>query len=62
LHALAQVFTTHKVALHMAKILTLSERVEDVFIISGAALQQSRTQIQFKQDLLTALMPVHPKR
>jgi [protein-PII] uridylyltransferase len=35
--------------------MTLGERVEDVFIIDGAALQAPKTQIQFETELLEAL-------
>ena len=40
LHALAQVFARHEVNLLMAKIMTLGDRVEDVFIVDGAALER----------------------
>lgn len=55
LYAVANVLTKYKINLHTAKIMTLGERVEDVFIVDGAALQGSRSQIQFETDLLDAL-------
>lgn len=55
LHALAQVFARHEVNLLMAKIMTLGDRVEDVFIVDGAALERPRTQMQFERDILDAL-------
>ena len=55
LYAIAEVLTKYKINLHTAKIMTLGERVEDVFIVDGAALQGARTQIQFETDLLDAL-------
>jgi [protein-PII] uridylyltransferase len=55
LHALARVFATHEVSLIMAKIMTLGDRVEDVFIISGAALERPRSQMQFERGVLQAL-------
>jgi len=55
LYAVAEVLTKYKINLHTAKIMTLGERVEDVFIVDGAALQGARTQIQFETDLLDAL-------
>jgi len=55
LYSIAEVLTKYKINLHTAKIMTLGERVEDVFIVDGAALQGARTQIQFETDLLDAL-------
>lgn len=55
LHALARVFAMHEVSLIMAKIMTLGDRVEDVFIISGAALERPRSQMQFERGVLQAL-------
>ncbi|MFZ6657825.1 [protein-PII] uridylyltransferase [Undibacterium sp. TJN19] len=55
LYAVANILTKYKINLHTAKIMTLGERVEDVFIVDGAALQGARSQIQFETDLLDAL-------
>ena len=33
----------------------LGDRVEDVFIVDGAALERPRTQMQFERDILDAL-------
>lgn len=55
LHALARVFASHAVNLQMAKVMTLGDRVEDVFIIEGSALERPRTQMQFERALLEAL-------
>ncbi|MBC3935571.1 [protein-PII] uridylyltransferase [Undibacterium sp. CY7W] len=55
LYAIANVLTKYKINLHTAKIMTLGERVEDVFIVDGAALQGAKTQIQFEAELLDAL-------
>ncbi|PRC92142.1 [protein-PII] uridylyltransferase [Solimicrobium silvestre] len=55
LYSIAKVLAKYKINLHTAKIMTLGERVEDVFLIDGAALQNSRTQIQLETDLLDAL-------
>ncbi len=55
LHDLARVFTHHGVNLKMAKIMTLGDRVEDVFILAGSALEQPRGQRQFERDVLDAL-------
>ena len=55
LYAIAQVLDEHHVRLHTAKIGTLGERVEDVFLISGNELAQTSTLVKLEQDLLTAL-------
>ncbi|WP_025916467.1 [protein-PII] uridylyltransferase [Herminiimonas sp. CN] len=55
LYAIANVLTKYKVNLHMAKIMTLGERVEDVFLIDGPLLNHAKTQIQLETDLLEAL-------
>lgn len=55
LYSLAQVMTRHHINLLMAKVLTLGDRVEDVFIIEGEALDHPRSQLQFERDLLGRL-------
>lgn len=55
LYAVANILTKYKINLHTAKIMTLGERVEDVFLVDGAALQSARIQLQFETDLLDAL-------
>ncbi|MET3131911.1 [protein-PII] uridylyltransferase [Oxalobacteraceae bacterium GrIS 1.11] len=55
LYAIANVLTKYRISLHTAKIMTLGERVEDVFLVDGAALNKARTQIQLETDLLEAL-------
>jgi [protein-PII] uridylyltransferase len=35
--------------------MTLGERVEDVFLVDGAALNNARNQLQLETDLLEAL-------
>src|SRR5690606_30495784 len=55
LHALTRVFADHGVGVSMAKIMTLGDRVEDVFILSGSALEGPRTQMQFERAVLDAL-------
>jgi [protein-PII] uridylyltransferase len=57
LYALTRVFATHGINVHTAKINTLGERVEDVFLIDGPELNDARSQIQIEQDLLEALAP-----
>lgn len=55
LYAIASVLTRYRINLHTAKIMTLGERVEDVFLIDGPALNSPRTQVQLETDLLDAL-------
>jgi [protein-PII] uridylyltransferase len=55
LYAIASVLTRYRINLHTAKIMTLGERVEDVFLVDGAVLNNSRNQIQLETDLLDAL-------
>jgi len=52
---IAQVFAAFNVSLETAKVMTLGERVEDVFVISGAPLSQPRTQRQFERAVYEAL-------
>jgi len=55
LYGIARVFSEYRVDLHTAKIVTLGERAEDVFVVSGEALAKPRTVLQLEQDLLAAL-------
>ncbi len=55
LFRIARVLGEYKVNLHTAKIVTLGERAEDVFIISGEALVHPRSVLLLEQDLLEAL-------
>ncbi|SFB20356.1 UTP--GlnB (protein PII) uridylyltransferase, GlnD [Collimonas sp. OK607] len=55
LFSVASVLARHKINLHTAKIMTLGERVEDVFLVDGNALNHARLQIQLETDLLDAL-------
>ena len=55
LHSLAQVFAAHGVDLKMAKIMTLGDRVEDIFMLGGEGLEHPRTQRQFERDVLAVL-------
>jgi [protein-PII] uridylyltransferase len=55
LYGIARVFSKYHVDLHTAKIVTLGERAEDVFVVSGEALGNSKTMLQLEQDLLEAL-------
>jgi len=55
LYSVARVLANHKVNLLLAKISTLGERVEDSFLIDGAALQQNKAQLEIETELLAAL-------
>ena len=55
LYSIASVLARYKVSLHTAKITTLGERVEDVFLIDGPVLSNARSQIALESDLLDAL-------
>jgi [protein-PII] uridylyltransferase len=55
LYSIASVLAKYKVNLHTAKVMTLGERVEDVFLVDGPVLDNARSQIQLETDLLAAL-------
>jgi [protein-PII] uridylyltransferase len=57
LYSIARVLTGHKLDVHTAKIMTLGERAEDVFLISGAELTDPKTQLEIESDLLEAISP-----
>ncbi len=55
LYTIASVLAKYRVTLHTAKVMTLGERVEDVFLVDGPTLNNARSQIQLETDLLEAL-------
>ncbi|MEY4862677.1 MAG: hypothetical protein RLZ51_772, partial [Pseudomonadota bacterium] len=55
LYAIAMVLAQHGLNLQAARVMTLGDRVEDVFLIEGPALAQTRTQLQLENDLLQVL-------
>ncbi|MCX2865199.1 [protein-PII] uridylyltransferase [Paucibacter sp. PLA-PC-4] len=55
LYAIARVLARHGINLQLAKISTLGERVEDTFLVDGAALQQNKAQLQIETELLDAV-------
>ena len=55
LYSIANVLAKYHINLHTAKIMTMGERVEDVFLVEGEALGNVRAQIQLETDLLEAL-------
>jgi [protein-PII] uridylyltransferase len=55
LYSLARVLATHGISLHSAKINTLGDRAEDVFLISGAGLSDQKIVLRLEQELQQAL-------
>ncbi|MDA8128116.1 MAG: [protein-PII] uridylyltransferase [Betaproteobacteria bacterium] len=55
LFAIAEVLMRHAVSLYAAKIDTLGERVEDTFLIRGAALQEPAEREALEAELVEAL-------
>ncbi|MFN0303940.1 MAG: [protein-PII] uridylyltransferase [Burkholderiales bacterium] len=55
LYGIAKVLSRYELNLHTAKIATLGERAEDVFVIGGATLNRPRVVIQLETDLLAAM-------
>ena len=55
LYTISNILAKYKINLHTAKVMTLGERVEDVFLVDGAALNHPRNQIMLETDLLKAL-------
>jgi len=51
----ARVFADFNVAVLTAKVMTLGERVEDVFVVSSESLNQPRTQRQFERTVSDVL-------
>lgn len=55
LYHLASLFNKHHVNLHMAKVMTLGERAEDVFMIESQHLSNEKNQLAFERDILETL-------
>lgn len=56
LYAISRVLARHRISVHTARINTLGERVEDMFLVDGSRLaSDNRLQLQLEQDLLAAL-------
>ncbi|QDL54700.1 [protein-PII] uridylyltransferase [Rhodoferax aquaticus] len=55
LYSIARVLASHGIAVQLAKVVTLGERVEDTFLIHGPQLQHNRAQIDIETELLKAL-------
>ena len=57
LYAVARVLAQHRVNLYTARVMTLGERVEDVFLVDAPTLSDEREQLAVEADLLAALQP-----
>jgi [protein-PII] uridylyltransferase len=55
LYGVARTLAQHGVSVHTAKINTLGDRAEDVFLVSGEALSRPRQALQLEQQLLRDL-------
>ena len=57
LYCVARVLASHQISVELAKVTTLGERVEDMFLLQGAPLQNAKKQIEIEQELLDVLEP-----
>ena len=55
LYIIARILAQHHISVHLAKISTLGERVEDSFLIEGPELQDNNSQLRMETELLKAL-------
>ena len=55
LYRVARRLSEHHLNLYSAKINTLGDRAEDVFLVSGPALSDSKDVLKLEQELLTEL-------
>jgi len=55
LYGVARILARYHVSLQTARINTLGDRAEDVFLVSGEALSSPKTVLQLEQDLLAEL-------
>jgi len=55
LYGVARILARHRISLQTARINTLGDRAEDVFLVSGEALQAPKTVLQLEQELLAEL-------
>jgi [protein-PII] uridylyltransferase len=55
LYGVARTLARYRINLQTARINTLGDRAEDVFLVSGEALSNSKTVLQLEQDLLKEL-------
>ena len=55
LFTISRVLAQHRVEIHSAKIMTMGERAEDQFLVSGENLSEEKLQMQLETDLLQQL-------
>jgi len=55
LYSVARTLADYRINLHTARINTLGDRAEDVFLISGESLANSKTVLQLEQELMKEL-------
>ena len=55
LYSVARLLANYKLSLYSAKINTLGDRAEDVFLVSGTALRDSKAMLKLEQELLGEL-------
>ncbi len=55
LYGVARILARYHLNLHTARVNTLGDRAEDVFLVSGEALKNPKTVLQLEQDLLKEL-------
>jgi len=55
LYGIARILAKHHISLQTARINTLGDRVEDVFLVSGEALTTPKTVLAVEQELLSEL-------
>lgn len=60
LYSLAHIFSQFDIYLRMARLLTLGERVEDIFIIEGKALESQQSQLDFERAIIEVLNELLP--
>ena len=55
LYGVARILAAHRIDLRTAKINTLGDRGEDVFLVSGDTLRDEKSVLQLEQELLAEL-------
>jgi len=55
LYGVARLLAAYRLSLHTARINTLGDRAEDVFLLSGEALREPKTVLQLERDLMKEL-------
>jgi [protein-PII] uridylyltransferase len=55
LYGIARLLARHRVNLHTARVNTLGDRAEDVFLVSGAELANPKSVLQIEQELFQEL-------